>query len=204
MADLLRPLTVITLNGLKYTTAAENRDTIAGLMQDYGIDIQTLTPSIAGVNNLLDRAASATVILPDLRALTNTELWNDITNRHGVSHLSGMAARYLLSGLRLPVSGITFKDPKHPCTEEETCGLQSLTGQQFTLPSLAGYDVNDPLLITLANGAGVPWITFTNPVDPGDPSQLPFDLPEAAATQVSDLVKAVSYTHLTLPTIYSV
>ncbi len=189
MADLLKPLTVITLNGLKHPTASDNPDTIAGLMQDYGIDIQTLTPSIAEVDNLLDRAAMATVILPDLRALTNTELWNDITKRNGVDHLSGMAARYLLSGLRLPVQGITFKDPKHPCTEEETCGLQSLTGQQFTLPSLEGYDVIDPLLITLANGANVPWITFTNPVDPDDSSQLPFDLPEAAATQVNNLVK---------------
>src|SRR5262249_24206644 len=131
--------------------------------------------------------------------LTNRELWDDIAARQGVAHLSGMAARYLLSGLRLPVSGITFKDPNHPCAQEETCGLQSLTGQQFSVPPLDDYDPNDPLAITLANVDGVDWITFANPVDPVGPSQLLFNLSEDAAAQVNALVRQARAVGLQAP-----
>lgn len=189
LPDVLQPLTVITLNGLKHTTTAStDPDTIIRLTQRYGIDVPTLLPSIAGVVNLFNRVSLATLILPGLRALTNAELWNDIASHHGIMHLSGMAARYLLNGLRLPVEGLKFKDHNHPCATQETCGLQHLIGQQFSLPSLQNYNPANPLLVTLNFRHSVSWITFTNPINPNDSSELPFKLPSEAATQVNALI----------------
>lgn len=189
LPDVLQPLTVITLNGLKHiTAAATDPDTIIRLTERYGIDVPTLVPAIAGVVNLFNRVSLATLILPGLRALTNADLWNDITSHHGITHLSGMAARYLLNGLRLPVEGLKFKDHNHPCATQETCGLQHLIGQQFSLPSLQSYNPANPLLITLTFRHNVSWISFTNPINPNDPSELPFKLPSEAAAQVNALI----------------
>ena len=189
LPDVLQPLTIITLNGLKHTTTASgDPDTIMRLTELYGIDVPTLLPSLAGVANLFNRQTQATIILPGLRALTNAELWNDITSHHGITHLSGLAARYLLNGLRLPVEGIRFKDHNHHCTMQETCGLQHIIGQQFSLPSLQNYNPANPLTITLRFRHSVSWITFTNPVNPNDSSELSFNLPSEAASQVNALI----------------
>ena len=191
LADVLQPLTVITLKGLKHTTSAS--ETIARLAQEYGIDVNTLTPSVAETANLFDRG-DGDLILVGLEAQRNADLWSDIERNHGIDHLSGMASRYLLSGLRLPVPKITFKDPKHVCVQQQTCGLENLTGQQFRLPALDGYDPKDPVEITLSNGRGVNWITFD-----GGSSDLSFNVPAEAAAQVMALVKTARDTGLRAP-----
>jgi len=194
LPDVLQPLTVITLNGLKQTTPASGDPaTIVRLAQTYGIEVSALTPSIAGVANLFDSKQDPNLILPKLQALTNSALWADIERNNGIEHLSGMASRYLLSGLRLPVSGIQFKDPNHVCAKQETCGLENLTGQQFRLPSLEKYDPADPLVITLANGRKLPWITF------GSSLELPLKVSAEAAAQVEALVKVARQSGLRAP-----
>lgn len=183
MADLLSPLTVITLNGLTHKTAAG--ETITGLADLYGIEVATLTPSIAGQADLFDRGAQPTILLPGLQVLKAADLWADIEGHEGVTHLSGMAARYLLSGLRLPTDGLHFKKPDHPMIQGKSSGLQALTGQQFPLPALTGYDSKSPLAITLANGRKLGWVTF---VGQKDPSKFVFALPQEAADQVNGLL----------------
>ena len=200
MEGVLQPLTVIELNGLSYTTADSNDpDTIASLAEHYGIEVAVLTPSIAETNNLFDRSEQKRIILSGLEALTNEQLWNDIRDHSGVAHLSGMAGRYLLSGLRLPVEGITFRDPNHVCAAGKTCGLQNITGQQFSLPSLSGYDASDPMVVMLKNSRDVPWITFTNPSGEDDSSELDFSLPKSAADQVNALLEVATETGLQAP-----
>lgn len=198
MQGVLSPLTVITLNGVPYTTAPSG-DTIAGLAQSYGIDVATLTPSLAGVANLFNGTEQAAILLPGLDLLTNQQLWDDLTTYNGVEHLSGMFARFLLHGLRLPVAGLHFRQPAHACAQAPTCGLQILTGQQFSLPSLQGYDPQQPLQITLANPRGLTWVTFANPVNPSDHAQLVFNLPVEAATQVNELVQTAKGAGLQAP-----
>ena len=199
MKELLSPLTVIILNGLKHTTPQEGTaDTIASLAQLYGIEVPVLTPSIATVGGLFDDKADAYLLLPGLSALTNREIWNDIELSSGVEHLSGMGGRYLLNGLRLPTAGLIFKDPAHPCKSGATCGLENLTGQQFALPSLEGYDPANPLSIVLANPKALSWVVFVNQ-PPGDSSTLKFLVPAEGASQVNDLVAYARKTGLQAP-----
>jgi LysM repeat protein len=186
VAGILAPLTVLTLDGLPYTTGAG--DTVASLAAAFGLDVPALTPSVAGVEGLFDSHADPHLTLPGLRALTNAALWADIEGASGPEHLSGMAARYLLGGLRLPTAGLTFADPAHPCAAEDTCGLQSLTGQQVALPPLDGYDPAVPLTIRLQNPTSVPWVP-----------ELSFDLPAEAAAQVRALVAYARGTGLQAP-----
>ncbi len=189
MQGILSPLTVLTLNGLAYTTADGGADSIRSLAESFGVEVPTLTPSITGVADLFDASADPTLLLPGLTVLPNRDVWDDIVGASGVEHLAGMVARYLLGGLRLPTKGIDFSAGASPCGATQTCGLQDVTGQQFPLPSLTGYDPADPLRITLTN-PGLSWLGFTDFVH---------DVDATGANQINELVTYARTTGLQPP-----
>ncbi len=192
MAGVLNPLTVLTLNGIAYATGTSN--TIVSVADHFGIDVPTLTSSVASLQNLFDRTADPRLTLPGLSVQSNRSLWANIEASSGAAHLSGMAGRYLLNGLRLPTAGLTFSDPAHPCKTAATCGFESLTGQQFPLPSLTDYNPAAPLTITLTNPASLSWVAF-----PSAASGFAFNVQAEAARQVEDLVLYARGTGLSAP-----
>lgn len=66
---------------------------------------------------------------------TVSDLISDLANIRTTANLSGMIARYLMGGLRLPVlTGLKIEDTTIKSNEDY--GLFRLTGQQFALPAI--------------------------------------------------------------------
>ena len=102
--------------------------------------------------------------VPHLAQFRAGELIAECQRSFALQHLSSMASRYYLHGLRLPTQhiqplqkGMWVKSFGDKLTLPEYAGLYALTGQQFPLPS--AFEGKD-FTITFDNSAGPEWLQF--------------------------------------------
>lgn len=171
LGGLLTNRTMMTLPDLRYTTASGQPDTLQGVASRYGITPSAIANTTAnqalGPFFLSSEASPGYLDLPHMYCLTVAAIQQEIRNCNSLRHLAGMASRFLVYGMRLPVgpeTGLTFNDPEdQPCAGGD-CAMYSVTGQQFELPPLAAGDsaaagmapaANAPKWLIDAAGAGV-------------------------------------------------
>ena len=126
---------------------------------EYGIPVRRLAEAeanlkVPGLFSTSDGIEARCLNVPHLQRIRVSELIAEILRTMGLSHLSGIASRYLLHGMRLPTEGIEFCDEASDWPEE--AGLYALTGQQFPIPALN----EDDLSFSLARDEGLEWIDF--------------------------------------------
>ena len=175
VADLLAKSNVLTLSNLllpvvplavpDFGYAIASGDTLRSIAAKFGITAVALaqTEANAQVTSLFAPSVRA-IDLVELRQLSVGAILKEIKDTQGLQHLSGMASRYYLAGLRLPTPGITPQHPGMWVTQDPSgalqlpslAGLYALTGQQFPLPALVA---GSPLDITFASAAS--WLRFS-------------------------------------------
>lgn len=161
---LLQPLAIMLIPEL--THQSESGDTLRGLASRYGVGIDLLATSSNGdIVGLFD-ASEPYLDVPHLPRLELSELIAEAQRTLAIVHLSGMASRYSLHGMRLPTTGITpeklgmwvVQQPDGTLRLPAQAGLFALTGQQFPLPSL-DVSVGD-FEIAVSRSQGPSWLVF--------------------------------------------
>lgn len=197
VSDLLANSNVLKLSGLLLVSAKLTLPAINGKVQDgdtltsfsarYSVSIDTLADDSnnASIVELFDiNDNDGQLVLTDLPQFNVGELITEVQATQGLQQLSGMASRYYLSGLRLPV---TMNDgasitPKYQGMwvndkmeyEQDTAGLFALTGQQFPIPVLGSGDSYE---ITFTIPSALSWMTFSD-----DKSTLALSITEGSDT----------------------
>lgn len=134
-------------------------DRLEGVAAEYGIPVRRLAEAeanlkVPGLFSTSDGIEARCLNVPHLQRFRVSELIREIRRTMGLFHLSGIASRYLLHGMRLPTEGIEFCDEASDWPEE--AGLYALTGQQFPIPALN----EDDFSFSLARDDGLEWIDF--------------------------------------------
>ena len=189
-AGLLKPLAVLDLPPLRHPTAEGNADTPEGIATSYGAKVELLAKTASNLE-IADLFATRRdeeededlryLSIPHLEQFRVSGLLHQIRRSNGVQHLSGMAARYALHGLRLPTDGI---DCKHPsmCDQDgelqDVCGLYALTGQQFPIPPLVD---GEAFSFALSKGDGPDWVRFYGAANA---TELRFEVDPVEASRV--------------------
>jgi LysM repeat protein len=169
--DLIAPASVLALPPFPYTTV--KGDTLGQITSRFGITIAPLgdQPANDGIVDLFDvtdAAGKATPYLdaPHLPQFRVGDLIDEAQRSLAIQHLSGMASRYHLHGLRLPTTGITpsvagmwVHDVNGVLTLPPFAGLYALTGQQFPVPAIGA---SAPFTFTFDRTAGPAWLLFTS------------------------------------------
>jgi LysM repeat protein len=155
--DLLVPLAQVAIPSFTYTTTAT--DTLGGVAAAYGVSVTQLSTDNATVSSLFATSSgkSTFAAVPGLTTLTTDQVGDVLHDSNVYVNLAGIASRFLLNGLRLPVNQNIAPPPGSPCTGQTTCGLQALVGQQITLPALTD---TDSYVLTLSRGGQGGWIGF--------------------------------------------
>ena len=159
LTDVLQPLALLTIPTFTYKTAA--KDTLSSVAGAFGVPIEALASANQGVESLFATETGKTtfVLVKALRTLNVEQLRETLHDANVYANLAGIATRFLLNGLRLPVgAGITLP-PGSPCEGACECGLQALIGQQVTLPALKA---SESFTLTLSAGEEGSWIGFAS------------------------------------------
>lgn len=162
---LLAPFAPLCLPNFSYTV--QDEDTLNTIASNHGIDIEALSITENGqVSDLLDTTDNQYLDLVHLPQFQVGELIKEAQRTKAIEHLSGMASRYYLHGLRLPTDkivpnkeGMWVKNNDGVLSLPPDAGLFALTGQQFCIPSLVA---NQPLNITLTRPSFLKWLAFDN------------------------------------------
>lgn len=136
-AGLLAAAVQTLVPDVTYTTGDD--DTVATILASYHVPKESfLTPSTMAQENLFQAGTDLAFAVPRLSVLPEESLWPSIVATGSLGQTAGMAARYMLHGMRLPVApGLTL--PKEflygaPYWDTQTAyGLYQLTGQQVPL-----------------------------------------------------------------------
>jgi len=191
-ADALAPLALLLLPAVPYATTGG--ETLAGLATTYGVSPGSIAFDARDVDALFATDVDAFLILPELNCLPAGAMLDDMAAHESVQHLSGMATRYLLHGLRLWTDGVSYPDAAPVAASEDEAGLYRLMGQRVTVPSLAGYDDQQPLVMTLTNPGGAAWLNL-------GASGLPFSLPKEGADFLEQVLAKAKSPGLKAPVI---
>lgn len=164
---VLVSLSLLGLPTLFHTTADDNADTLEKVAGRYGVTLNALAENPHNVEQVTDLFATTHdqdgdedllyLNISHLDQFRVGELIAEIQRTRGLEHLSGMASRYFLHGMRLPTQGVK---PKQPWMDDQggECGLYALTGQQFPIPKLIE-DQN--FTFSLSNESGPGWVVFS-------------------------------------------
>jgi LysM repeat protein len=178
LKDLFLPVAQLQLPSM--VVQIEAGQTLSSIAQFFGTNVQTLADTAANgtVSDLFavsdsSGTASPTLDITHLPAFTLSELISEAQRCHALQHLSGMASRYYLHGLRLQTDNIVPMKPgmwvrngKDGLELPELMGLFALTGQQFPLPVISA---DSPFSLALKTSAALPWLKFQ------DASKAPTD-----------------------------
>ena len=135
LPDIFIPLSVIVVPPVSYVTVSDNTDTLQSIARKYNMTELQLAECIYTKTKFYHGDEQSRYInLPDLERMSTVELLNTMRLEHSLSNLSGMVARFLLHGLRLPINDDISWDSRISNSGDETCALYKITGQQFTLP----------------------------------------------------------------------
>jgi hypothetical protein len=153
--DALVPLMVIVIPDADYTLV--EGDTLEALADNFGVGYDTLARDAGNTPNLFLQTVGSSVYLtlPNLEVMTSNDLLADMASKYGIDNLAGMAARFLLYGLRPLVNQHIQLPASSECAQQTSCALYSVSGQQFDLPAIApGWTT------TLRTAVSYPWLVF--------------------------------------------
>jgi LysM repeat protein len=141
-------LAALAVPEFSHEAAADGSDTLTSLSGRYGVDAAAIAAANAKTRPLFEYEAGKTFVdVPGLTTMSAQLLTEELHGSQVYANLAGISTRFLLDGLRLPeIDDAT-----------QTRGLQSLTGQQVTLPKLEAADAGKYSL-TLGRGAEGGWI----------------------------------------------
>ncbi|CAM0553739.1 hypothetical protein EHLJMEHL_03833 [Vreelandella titanicae] len=189
-AGLLAAAVQTCVPDVAYTTRDE--DTIATILARYHVPKESfLTASTMAKANLFRTDTDLAFAVPRLSVLPEDSLWPSIVATGSLGQTAGMAARYMLHGMRLPVApGLTLpKDFLYgaPYWDTQTAySLYQLTGQQVPLANRS-----DDYTITLSrpDTPDYDWISI------GSSTSASFDNISQAGllTQVVDTARTNGY-----------
>jgi LysM repeat protein len=168
LTDVLVPLALVAVPPFTYKTA--EKDTLGTVAAAFGVPVAQLATDNAGVGSLFATkpGQDTFAVVPGLSVLTAAELGEVLHDANVYANLAGITTRFLLNGLRLPVTSDITLPPGSPCAGCTDCGMQALIGQQVTLPTLVA---GDAFSLTMSAGANGGWITFPS----GSSISLPID-----------------------------
>ncbi|MNU19241.1 hypothetical protein D3C71_74660 [compost metagenome] len=146
---VLMSLAMLQLPDLSYTT--KEGDTFEQLATLYGISVEDLANDAANAQ-VADLFATASLSIPALNVLNVENVVNTFDTTDNIARISGMAARYFLHGMRLPVPG----------NMNNVSALYALTGQQFSLPALKTGDKLSIKLTKTSDTANPCWLQLNN------------------------------------------
>ncbi len=169
LTGLLAPAVVLIVGAppaslpmLSYTAAAG--DTVQMILDLFHVPLAAiLTDPTIAVAGLFQVDPTLRFAVPGLIVLPEDTLWPAILRTGTLRQISGMAARYMLHGMRLPVAaglnipaqGFLYGPPHWP-SAQSGYGVYQLTGQQFPLA-----ETNPGQSIALARPAtGFDWLTL--------------------------------------------
>ncbi len=157
----------------------EAADTLRSVAERFDISLEMLaeTPENGTVIDLFNPDGFLNV--PHLEQLKVGQILEGIQRTDGLKHLSGMASRYYLHGLRLPTQGVQplhrgmwVREQGNALTLPAEAGLYALTGQQFAVPTLREdlplaikFELQ-PLSNTPATVRGGKWVRFESEESP--------------------------------------
>jgi len=186
-ADVIAALALFDLPPVNYTTSS-TPDTLGLIAAAYGVSPASLAFDVRTVSGLFDDKADGYLVLPELNCLPAGSLLADMAVHGSAQHLSGLAARYLLHGLRIWTKGVGYPGAAPFDASEDEAALYRLMGQRVTVPDLSGYQDADPLTLTLTNPQDLAWVTLIDPATNAPRPSLPFKLPKDGADWLSGLL----------------
>lgn len=182
MKGLLAPGVVLTVPEVTRTT--QDGDTVAKLIAALNVPIQSfLTAQNLDAPGLFQIAPDLHFAVPKLVAMPQEALWPAILSAGGLGQIAGMASRYMMHGMRLPMGeGLTLPGDflygaPHWDKVQSGYGLYQLTGQQVPLAVSPG-----SYPITLSQAEARDWFLLGS-----DGKSLGFDI----APQTDGLTKVV-------------
>lgn len=161
---LFQPAALAFLPALIYNTNGTS-DTFDTIANQFSLSIDIL----AANNPTLEKAwpNSTSIVLVNIASLSIGALTEKLEATNALTNLAGMAARFLLHGLRLPaptpLSHARLTAAAGWETALDTHALYELTGQHIDLPTLTATDTFD--MVLAAGSAG--WINFQTISGPG-------------------------------------
>jgi hypothetical protein len=188
--NLLAPLAVLAIP--QFTVGPGQGDTLQAIAARFGTTLAVLGHHPANAAVTFASGQTATLALPHLTQLRLGTLMDEARRARAFQHLSGMASRYQLHGLRLTTSGIITPkargmwvtgsdgDLKLP----DAAGLHALTGQQVAVPAK---DPDQAVLKVSRPATGMDWLTF-------DGGQTSVDLPLAQGKRATAVTKITAWT----------
>lgn len=174
LTDVLVPLAIIAVPQFTHTTVAG--DQLVSVAAAYGVTVEQLATDNSAVTSLFavpavvppaTEAVPVYAVVPGLTVVTAQQLIDVLAKANVYANLAGIATRFLLNGLRLPITADITLPPGSPYVGAADAGMQALIGQQVSLPTLTATDSYE---LTLTAGAGGTWFTL-----PGGPVVLPID-----------------------------
>ncbi|UOQ99309.1 LysM peptidoglycan-binding domain-containing protein [Hymenobacter sp. 5317J-9] len=150
-AEPLPAGSTITLPPFQHRVAAGGPATLLHVARAYELPVEQLARDNADVADLF--IAGRRLVFPMAEQMTVTEILDRLETGQRYEHLSGLASRVMLSGLR-PESPVDspFKGAR--------ASLFELSGQQFDATKLK---LNEVVQVQPASGQAIDWITFENP-----------------------------------------
>ena len=164
LIGLLEPVGIMIIPTFVSETAAE--DTLTSFASQFNVTLTDLGEigANASIINLFKNSENRYLDIADLSHFKVSELILEIQRSLGIQHLSGMASRYYLAGMRLPTEGITpLNKGMWVTTNNDTlelpefAGLYALTGQQFPAPTI---EADTTFKINFNRGTSR-WYSFT-------------------------------------------
>jgi hypothetical protein len=179
-ADLLAPVAVLALPPFAHATGAG--DDLQAVASRFATSIAVLAGQAANgdVRDVFAAGVEPDLDVPHLARFQVGELIREAQRALAIQHLSGMASRFLLQGLRLPTDGIEpaamgmwVRDVDGQLQLPPRAGLYALTGQQFPLPDISG---DQAFTVSLDRAGGPGWLQFAGggnqlqvTIEPGSP-----------------------------------
>lgn len=171
LSELLKNSNLLSLEGLlipsvmlkipEFPCHIQTDDTLRTIAARYGVTLQDLASGKENGEILFD--SQSLLDIPHLVQFQVGELIAEAQRSLAIQHLSGMASRYYLHGLRLPTKGITPLQSGMWVDEKlklpAVAGLYALTGQQFPLPGINPLDGD--FTITFDRSTGPAWLLFS-------------------------------------------
>jgi LysM repeat protein len=159
-ATPIQPLAIVLIPPFTFTTATftsttvSDADTLGKIAQKYATTAEVLAQNYDNqqLNDLFYAGDGYTTVnVPGLSCLDVDSILSYFSANNSYTQLAGMASRYPLHGMRLPITdsngtpipGLTLSSGS-PCSGQNDCALYRLTGQQFALPSTvaAGFEIS--------------------------------------------------------------
>lgn len=162
---LLTALASLFVPVMTYTTAADHTDSLQSIATRFFITtdlLVTVDQNLKLENLFYSNGTPVSLNVTDLHVYRIGDLLAQLMAGNTVSQVSGMAARFFLHGLQLPVTSDVVLPEGSPCTGQSYCALYNMTGQQFPVPATF---TKDPYNITLQVGTSptplaLNWLTF--------------------------------------------